>query len=46
MAGMRDKLIHDYFGATVETVWLVVTERIPVIRPLIEEILSQIESPH
>ncbi len=43
MAGMRDKLIHDYIGVDVETVWLTVTNRIPFIRPLIEHALADVE---
>lgn len=43
MAGMRDKLIHDYIGVDVETVWLVVKDRIPPIRPLIEQVLQEAE---
>lgn len=41
MAGMRDKLIHDYVGVDVETVWLVVADRIPAIRPRIEQALEE-----
>ena len=41
MAGMRDILIHNYFGADVETVWMTVTEKIPEINPLIKKILEQ-----
>lgn len=43
MAGMRDKLIHDYVGVDAETVWLVVKDRIPPIRPLIEQALQDLE---
>lgn len=43
MAGMRDKVIHFYFGVDKETVWLVVKDRIPTILPLIEEILRDLE---
>ena len=43
MAGMRDKPIHDYLGVDVETVWLAVKERIPVIRPLVEAALRDVE---
>ena len=39
MAGMRDKLIHSYFGVDCEAVWLSVKERMPAIKPLIEEVL-------
>jgi len=42
MAGMRDKLIHFYFGVDREAVWLVVKDRIPIIKPLIEQILRDL----
>jgi uncharacterized protein with HEPN domain len=44
MAGMRDKVIHFYFGVNKEAVWLVVKERIPALRPLIEQILQDLKS--
>lgn len=37
MAGMRDKLIHAYFGVDYESVWKVATERlIEIKKPLIK----------
>jgi uncharacterized protein with HEPN domain len=40
MAGMRDKLIHGYFGVKLDVVWKTIKERLPVVKPLIEEALT------
>jgi uncharacterized protein with HEPN domain len=40
MAGMRDKLIHEYFGVKLEVVWNTVQEEIPPIKPLFEKMLE------
>lgn len=44
MAGMRDVVIHEYFGVTIGLVWRVVNVDIPRLKPRIKEILGQIES--
>lgn len=38
IAGMRDKLIHDYLGVDVIVVWKTIREDIPVLDELIREI--------
>lgn len=43
MAGMRDRLIHLYFGVSHEKVWRAVKEDIPAIKPLIEQTLRDLE---
>jgi len=40
IAGMRDKLILDYFGVDIEKVWLTATEDIPVLKREIAQILT------
>jgi uncharacterized protein with HEPN domain len=43
MAGMRDKLIHFYFGVDTEIVWETVKVRIPELEPLIQDVLRDLE---
>lgn len=41
MAGIRDKLIHDYVSVNLEVVWNTVTEDLPPLLPMIERILDE-----
>jgi uncharacterized protein with HEPN domain len=41
MAGMRDRLIHSYFEVDCRLVWTTIKERLPAVRPLIEETLER-----
>lgn len=40
MAGMRDKLIHDYEGVDVERVWLTIQASIPNLLQFILPLLT------
>ena len=41
MAGMRDKLIHEYFGIRYDIIWDTIKKRLPEVKPLIEEVLRK-----
>lgn len=43
IAGMRDKLIHQYFGVDVERVWEVTQKDIPLIKEQIYKIVKEID---
>lgn len=40
MAGMRDKLIHEYFGVDLDIVWVVASEEIPPLEEKIDKIIG------
>jgi len=41
MAGMRDKLIHDYARVSLEIVWKTIEEDLPHIRTMVEGIVRK-----
>jgi uncharacterized protein with HEPN domain len=41
MTGMRDRLIHGYFGVNLDVVWKTIKERLPIVKPLVEEVLVE-----
>jgi uncharacterized protein with HEPN domain len=41
MAGMRDRLIHHYFGVNIDIVWQIVTAELPDVACQIEEIMKK-----
>ena len=42
IAGMRDKLIHHYFGIDIEIVWIVAKEEIPKLLDEMKKILKEL----
>jgi uncharacterized protein with HEPN domain len=43
MAGMRDKLIHEYFGVNPRTVWDTVQKDIPPLESFFQRILEDFQ---
>lgn len=42
MAGIRDKLIHDYFGVNHKVIWKTAIEDLPNIEPAIRSVLDDL----
>ncbi len=45
MAGMRDRLIHDYLGVDYDIVWDVVTNKVPTLRDVVQRMIADLEDP-
>ena len=43
MAGMRNKLIHAYFGVDNKKVWKAIKEEIPPLKSTFEKMLEELE---
>ena len=41
IAGMRDKLIHQYFGVNWNILWDVIKEKLPAVKVHLEKILER-----
>ncbi len=44
IAGMRDKLIHGYFGVDLKRVWQTVQEDLPILQIAVARMLADLES--
>ena len=43
MIGLRNIVIHAYFGIDLENIWKIITENIPEVKPKLVEILEDIK---
>lgn len=47
MAGMRDRLVHAYFGIDYKLVWEAIKRQIPDLKPKLKALLTELEEePH
>jgi len=42
IAGMRDKLIHEYFGVKARVVWKTIKQDLPKVKPHLQVILDSL----
>lgn len=41
--GLRNIVIHEYFGVDFENIWKIIKENIPEVKPYIEQILKKLK---
>ena len=41
MAGIRDKLIHAYSEVDLRLIWMIIKQRLPGLKSIIEELLQE-----
>ena len=45
IAGMRDRLTHEYFGVDLGLVWTVVERELPLLRTAVADLIVRLGSP-
>ena len=41
IAGLRDVVIHEYFGIDLELIWDIVIREVPALRPQLDRVLQE-----
>lgn len=44
MIGLRNIVIHEYFGVDLDNIWKIINENIPAVKPDILKILDELEA--
>jgi uncharacterized protein with HEPN domain len=44
MAGMRDKLTHEYYGVKLDVVWETLKKRLPEVKAQIKKVLEEMNA--
>ena len=42
LVGLRNRLIHEYFGVSLSTVWVIATQELPALRTALEACREQL----
>ena len=42
LAGVRDKMIHFYFGLNYDIIWTIVSDQLPALLPLVRTVIATV----